>query len=173
MASADHGRRPRRRRLPHGADPAGPCAHGDSEVRRRDSVHTARRRSIPAHADVGDRVRMIADTTLTTNPHLFGHARGPEDFEVSAITVEIAQYFLEPHTAEEAIAAGFKPDELDMARKVRLVVPTESSSYRTARLWEDRGWSRAAFLMQSAFDRDPVDPEEASRPDSWRPAALR
>jgi hypothetical protein len=116
---------------------------------------------------------MSADATLTTNPLLFGHARGPNDVEVSPTTVEIAQYFLEPHTAEEAIAAGFELDELETARKVDLVVPPDSSSYQAARMWEDRGWSRAAFLMQSALDRDPGDPDHRPQPDPWLPAAIR
>jgi Nitroreductase family len=115
---------------------------------------------------------MSADTTLMTNPLLFGHASGPDDIEVSSITVEIAQYFLEPHTAEEAVTAGFEPDEVEMARKVGLVVPTDSSSYLAARLWEDRGWSRAAFLMQSSVDVEPAIPDHRRQPDPWRPAAL-
>jgi Nitroreductase family len=115
---------------------------------------------------------MSAESTLTTNPLLFGHMHGAK-VEASSIAVEIAQYFLEPHTAEEAITAGFGPDELEIARKVGLVVPIDSSSYQAARLWEDRGWSRAAFLMQSALDREAAGPDHPPQPDRWLPTALR
>jgi hypothetical protein len=116
---------------------------------------------------------MSTGRLFTTNPLLIGDARGAGDVALSAAVVEIAQHFLEPCTEAEAIATGFAPGDLDMARKTGLVVPADSTSYHAARLWEDRGWSRAAFLMQTGRGPDPVEPR--GRPDaaSWHPTSLR
>jgi hypothetical protein len=111
---------------------------------------------------------MNRSPTLTTNPSLFAY--GEDGVTVSV--VEVAEFFLEPHTIEEAIAAGFESDELEMARKVGLVVPTDTPSYQVARLWEDRGWSRAAFLMRSALHRGPADLDQRPQPDAWSPTVL-
>jgi nitroreductase family protein len=113
---------------------------------------------------------MTADTSFTVNPLAFGYAADAGGVTGSA--VEIAEFFLEPHTVEEGIAAGFAPAEIECACSTGVVVPTGSSYFRAARLWEDRGWSRAAFLMQSQLHRDPAVPVQETPPDAWRPAAI-
>ena len=124
--------------------------------------------------------------SFTTNPLLFGSETDGNRAivcdglhparvaVVSSTAVEIAQYFLEPHTVDEGIGAGFERDDLDRACEAAVLVPIDAPGYAASRMWEDRGWSRAAFLQMSQVDVEAAElSEERPSPPPWRPTAVR
>ncbi|HEY5318103.1 MAG TPA: SagB/ThcOx family dehydrogenase [Solirubrobacteraceae bacterium] len=120
---------------------------------------------------------MDADEVLTTSPFLFGYrgrdgrlaacdARTGERFRLTSLrAAEIASSFLEPRSVSSAHEEGFTAAELSQALEAGILV-TERES-RRLELWEQRGWSRPAYLLFSQMDipyrdaREPVEDMEA------------
>jgi len=105
---------------------------------------------------------MDPDERLTTSPLLFGYrgrdgrlaacdARSGNRFRLTSVRgAELASSFLEPRSTSWAREQGFTEAELTQAREAGILIGEQES--RRLEGWEQRGWSRPAYLLYSQMD---------------------
>ena len=63
--------------------------------------------------------------------------------------LDICHFFLQPRSLEEALGRGFGSDEIEAAIYSGILVGSDHPGLPAVSLWEERGWSRAAYLVFS------------------------
>lgn len=71
---------------------------------------------------------------------------------ISPPVLDALWQFLVPQTLEEATQAGCAAEVLLATLDEELIIPVESSQFAAAKLWEDRNWTRAAFVTFSQLN---------------------
>lgn len=71
---------------------------------------------------------------------------------------EAAQIFLTPRSRTEAEAAGISSEIIAAAIEVGILVDADDASLTAMGLWEDRNWSRMAYLLFSQQDLSYLEP---------------
>ncbi|MEV0640712.1 hypothetical protein AB0I77_38470 [Streptomyces sp. NPDC050619] len=108
------------------------------------------------------------DTQLVTSPLFFAHEQ--REGTVCALGLsqrtrlralglrawELLHFYLEPRTRQGAEAAGYTAAEEDEAVRAGLLVDARTAAHMFR--WEQRRWSRAAYLLYSQMDLPYVEP---------------
>ncbi|MFK0278815.1 nitroreductase family protein [Ensifer sp. NPDC090286] len=73
---------------------------------------------------------------------------------------DAAAFFLDPKSRQEAELSGIMPEAIDAALENRILIPADDPSLPNMRLWEDRRWSRVAYLAFSQQNLRYLEPTE-------------
>lgn len=111
---------------------------------------------------------------LVTSPFVFIHPQQEEACawvmgpgmrqhryrRLSLAALRMLCFFLIPRTPSEAADADIDEAQIAEALVSSLLVPVDDPAYETMSLWEDRRWSRAAYLLFSQLDLNYLEPIE-------------
>lgn len=65
---------------------------------------------------------------------------------------DVLWFYLEPHTVEDGIRQRLNVQAIRACIKEKLLLNTRTRKYASARLWEDRYWTRAAYITFSQMN---------------------
>lgn len=114
---------------------------------------------------------MTPDDVLITSPLFMVHPRrgnivaidlisGQRFNSLAAEVLELANTFLTPTRVGDAVDCGHSPIAVVAALDAGVLIAADSEAAASAQLWEDRRWSRAAYLLlsqQNLLYTEPTD----------------
>lgn len=83
---------------------------------------------------------------------------------ISRPVLDVLWKFLEPLAPQVAISEGCSQDAIVVAIKEGLILPADSERFLSAKLWEDHGWTRAAFATFSQLNLSYAEENASEEP---------